>query len=200
MKPPEICQRLAHDNRTCNNIGGDPANCAPECTMAPCRVDGDHPGTDHLDPRSPHYDGPILANDRDGEAFRVILAALPDTLETRVAVHHLVGALREAQDQRAHAWVDRDRGIREAMRRSQSCEAHGEQIRELGERLHAAHSGEERTNQARLALLGFLLAVDDAVKAYRAGAHAELTLDTLVTALEGSSRKAHAAHTWAWSR
>lgn len=194
------CQRIAHD-RACRNVTGDPAACAPTCQPAPCRAEGDHPGTDHLDPRSPHYSGPILPGYREGEAFRTILAVLPDTLETRVAIHFLVEALRTAEKQAIHARVDRDRGIREAMARSESCEHHGEEIRALGVQLRGINASARHSEAGRVALLGLLFAVDELVRQHKTGRiNPELTVDKLVTALAQSAKKTHAAHDRAWTR
>lgn len=187
------CQRIAHDHG-CTNATGDPARCAPTCKPALCRADGDHPGTDHLDPRSPHYSGPILPGYREGEAFRTILAVLPDTLDTRVAVHHLVEALHTAEQQAVHARVDRDRGIREAMARSESCDVHGQEIKALGEQLHAIDRQRERTERARIALLGFLHAVDELVRAPRS----DLTVAQILAVLAKASKKTSDAHARAY--
>ena len=188
------CQRIKHDHAACSNATGDPAACAPGCRTAPCRADGDHPGGDHLNPRSRHYDGPILPGYREGEAWRTILAVLPDTGETRVAVHHLVEALRTAEDQATHARVDRDRGIRDAMARSESCEHHGQEIKELGVQVHRISAQHHRAERARIALLGFLDAVDELVRAPRA----DLSVKALLTALAGAVKKTYAAHDRAW--
>lgn len=194
------CQRIKHDPAACSNVTGDPAACAPGCAPAPCRDDAGHVGGDHLNPRSEHYDGPILPGYREGEAWRTILAVLPDTPETRVAVHHLVEAHREADQQAVHARVDRDRGIREAMARSLSCEEHGREIEELGRQLGAADQRAERNDRARLALLGFTHAVDELVRAHREGrTDPGLSVAKLVDALAKASKKAHDAHARAWS-
>jgi hypothetical protein len=191
------CQRIKHDHAACSNVTGDPAVCAPGCQPAPCRADGDHPGGDHLNPRSEHYDGPILPGYREGEAWRTILAVLPDTSETRVAVHLLVEALRTAEDQATHARVDRDRGIREAITRSESCEHHGQEIKALGVQLHAADKRHDKAEAARLALLGFLNAVDDVVRGHP-GEQGPGQLLSLLSALAGAVKKTHAAHDRAW--
>lgn len=194
------CQRIAHDHAACSNLGGDPAACAPGCVPAPCRAQGDHPGGDHLNPHSEHYDGPILPGYREGEAWRTILDVLPYTQETRVAVHHLVTAYRQAKDQAARAQVDRDRGIREAMTRSESCEHHGEEIKALTAQLGAADQRAEKTEKARLALLGFTHAVDEMVRAYAQDrTDPGLSVAKLVDALAKASKKAHDAHARAWS-
>jgi hypothetical protein len=191
------CQRIAHDHTACVNVTGDPAACAPGCRPAPCRSKGDHPGGDHLNPRSEHYNGPILPGYREGEAWCVILALLPDTAETRVAVHHLVEAHRQAEKRAVRAGIDRDHGIRDAMERSQSCDHHGEEIKSLTDQVHGISAQLDRTERARIALLGFLHAVDEVVRGHP-GEQGPGQLLSLLSALAGAVKKTRAAHDRAW--
>ena len=129
---------------------------------SPCvQTNGEHPGVVHRDPRHKLYEGPILPGYRDGEAFRAILAVLPDTPETRIAVHHLVEALRTADQKATRAEIARDRGIREAQMRAEGCATHGPQIRELSHLAHWLDAAEDRAERARLVYLSGLLQVED---------------------------------------
>lgn len=103
------------------------------------------------------------------------------------------------RDQATQARVDADNKVREASKRALDCADHGRVIAELEGQVGLFESAERRSNDGRLALLGFLTAVDDFTRAFREGRTRTLSPEEIVTELEKVSRKAHAAHSRAWS-
>jgi len=94
------------------------------------------------------------------DAARRILGVTKDLPPNAHAV--IVEALHDMCDETDRwkdAWsastVDHDHKLIEAMRRSESCAAHGEQIRELKAQAWRAGQEAERMNKARLAMLGW---------------------------------------------
>lgn len=180
----------------------DAGNCnhTMTCTRSACEGRPAHQAGRHLDQRSEFYDGPsgalgvasIYIRDSARKIVRDAPALMPEVMD-------LVTYCEFMRDQVAHASVDRDRGIRDAMARSESCEHHGEEIKALGEQVSAIDASAQKNEKARLALLGFLTAVDDLVEAHRTGRAEGLTVDKMMAALARASKKAHAAHTRAWS-
>jgi hypothetical protein len=156
-----------------------------------------HEAGRHLDQRSEHYDGPDTLLGATSmyvrsSAWKIIRRAPELTPE----VVDLVTYVEFLGDQATHARVDRDRGIREASARALDCDAHGEVISGLETQLYAVGANERRAEAGRLALLGFLHAVDEGLDKMRA----DITVAELVTALKAASKKAHAAHDRAWKR
>lgn len=174
------------------------------CTRAKCveLKRAPHPAGVHLDQRSEFYDGPdgalgvasIYIRDSARRIITEAPAIMPEVMD-------MVAYCDFLRDQVTHVRVDRDRGIRDAMARSASCEHHGEEITALNNQVFAIDASAQRNEEARLALLRFLQAVDDLAEAHRRGhLRPGLTVDDLIRDLEGASKKAHAAHTRAWSR
>lgn len=157
-----------------------------------------HEAGRHLDQRSPFYDGPDTLLGATSiyvrESARTIVRTAP---ELTPEVVDLVTYLEFMRDQVAAAHVDRDRGIREASARALDCDAHGEVIKGLEGQVSAFSDAERRAENGRLALLGFLHAVDEAMDH---GLRPDLTVAELVTAIKAASKKAHAAHDRAWKR
>lgn len=170
------------------------------CTRTACADKPAHEAGRHLDQRSEFYDGPGgalgVASIYIRDSARKIVREAPEFMPE---VMDLVTYCEFMRDQVAHASVDRDRGIREASARALDCEAHGEVIRGLEGQVSAIDASAQKNEKARLALLGFITAVDDLVEAHRTGRAENLTVDKLMAALAGASKKAHAAHTRAWS-
>lgn len=158
-----------------------------------------HQAGAHLDQRSPFYDGPSTTLQATSiyirDSARTIIDQAPDVMPE---VMDLVNYVEFMRRQVAAAHVDRDRGIREAQARSESCEHHGAEIKALGEQVHAFDAARERNEQGRRALLGFLHAVDDFTRKFREGYSGFTSPAQVVSALEASSKKAHAAHDRAW--
>lgn len=178
---------------------GDP-NHRVTCTRTKCAEleRAPHPAGLHLDQRSEFYDGPdtqLAATSMyvRGSAWKIIRDAPGLTPE----VVDLVTYIDFLEDQATHARVDRDRGIREASARALDCGAHGEVIKALETQVHAFDQSAARSEAGRLAVLGFLFAVDQLLDGtLRPG----LTVAQLVTALKDASKKTHAAHDRAWKR
>jgi hypothetical protein len=155
-----------------------------------------HEAGRHLDQRSEHYDGPDTLLGATSmyvrpSAWKIVRQAPELTPE----VVDLVTYLEFMRDQVAAAHVDRDRGIREASKRALDCDAHGEVITGLEGQVAAFDARARKSEAGRLALLGFLHAVDEGLGHLRP----DVTVAELVTALKAASKKAHAAHTRAWS-
>lgn len=158
-----------------------------------------HQAGRHLDQRSEFYDGPSTLLDATSvyvrDSARKIVREAP---ELTPEVVDLVTYLEFMRGQVAAAQVDRDRGIREASARALDCDAHGEVIKGLEDQVTALDASQRRTEAGRLALLGFLHAVDEATKG--SPTLRNITVPELIGALKQASKKTHAAHTRAWSR
>lgn len=169
----------------------------PRCADIPA-----HSGTRHNDPRDELYDGPASLLQvlplAVRESARKIVAEAPALTPEVVDLGNHIQFLR---DQVAHVRVDKDRQVRDAMARSESCEHHGEEIKALGAQVHHFNRQSDKNDAGRVALLGFLHAVDESVRFHREGkTNPDVTVDKIMDALAEMSRKAHAAHTRAWSR
>jgi len=171
------------------------------CQRSTCAEREPHPGGRHLDQRDELYDGP-------GVLFQVLPLTVRDSARKIVReapglmpeVVDLANEIEYVRDQIAHVRVDKDHAVREAMSRSGSCEHHGQEITALGDQLAALDRSAEKTEKARLALLGFLFAVDKLVQAHREGrTDPNLSVTKLVDALAKASKKASDAHARAWS-
>lgn len=103
------------------------------------------------------------------------------------------------REQVASVRVNSDRAVREALKRSEDCAAHGEDIKALERQLAALDADRERTEKARLTLLGLLHAIDDLVIAHKSG-RVTLNLDSLIESLAEATRKTHNAHQRVWTR
>lgn len=170
------------------------------CQRAACEGSPEHPGGRHLDQRDELYSGPGLSVDglplsvRD--SAKKILQEAPALMPELVDLANEVNWLRR---QLAHVSVEKDHAVRDAMRRSESCEHHGEEIKELGKALYAADQRERRTEAARLAMLSFYQSVKDAVDAYQGGrVRTEPTLKAFMGTLGAFVKRAGAAHDRAW--
>jgi hypothetical protein len=171
------------------------------CQRSTCAEREPHPGGRHLDQRDELYDGPgsllqVLPLGVQDSARKIIREA-PELMPEVMDMAHEIEFLR---GQVAAVRVDADRRERAAMLRSADCEHHGREIEELGRRLGAVDRAGEKTEKARLALLGFMHAVDDLVRAYREErTDPSLTVAELVDALAKAGKKAGDAHARAWS-
>jgi hypothetical protein len=160
-----------------------------------------HPAGVHLDQRHEFYDGPdsqlgalsMYVRDSARKIIRDAPALTAEVVDLTTYIDFL-------EDQAAHTRVDRDRGIREAMARSESCEHHGEEIKGLGEQVRAFDKASARSEAGRLAVLGMLFAVDELVRQHKDGELPDLTLNKLIKALADGAKKVHAAHDRAWKR
>ncbi len=171
------------------------------CQRTTCADIPEHLAGRHLDQRDDLYDGPdsllqvlpLAVRDSARRIVREAPALMPEAVDLAKHIEFL-------RQQVAHVQVDADRKVRDAMARSSDCEHHGKEIKELGEQLYHFDKSERRADAGRLALLGFLDAVDQVVDQHAAGKLPDLTVDELVAALAKSAKKAHAAHERAWKR
>jgi hypothetical protein len=167
------------------------------CQRKACATLPPHPGGRHLDQRDELYDGPGISVDtlpgsvRD--SARVILRQAPGVMPELVDMANEINWLR---DQVAHLGVQRDQAVRDAMARSESCEHHGEEIKELRKALSAADRLQLRTEGGRIALLGFLHAVDKLLGG--SPSLRNITVPELIGALKRAAKKTRAAHDRAW--
>jgi hypothetical protein len=171
------------------------------CQRTACAGKDPHPGGRHLDQRDELYDGPgsllqvlpLSVRDSARKIIREAPGLMPEVVDLANEVEFLRGQI-------AHIRVDMDRQVRAAMARSASCEHHGQEIEELGRQLGAVDRAGQKNEKARLALLGFMHAVDDLVQAHREGrTDPGLTVGKLVDALAKASKRASDAHARAWS-
>lgn len=171
------------------------------CQRRACAEREPHPGGRHLDQRDELYDGPgsllqvlpLSVRDSARTIIREAPALMPEVVDLANEIEFLRGQVAAVR-------VDADRRERAAMSRSASCEEHGREIEGLADQLGAADRREEKTEKARLALLGFTHAVDELVRAHREGrADPGLTVAKLVDGLAKAVKKAHDAHARAWS-
>jgi len=157
-----------------------------------------HPAGLHLDQRSEFYDGPgsqlaatsMYVRDSARKIIRDAPALTPEVVD-------LVTYIGFLEDQATHARVDRDRGIREASARALDCDAHGEVIKALEGQVHAFDQSEQRSEAGRLAVLGFLFAVDQLLGGTL---RPDLTVAQLVASLRDAAKKTRAAHDRAWKK
>lgn len=170
------------------------------CKRTACVEIDPHKAGRHLDQRDELYDGPdsllqvlpLAVRDSARRLVREAPALMPEVVDLAEHIEFLRGQV-------AHASVDKDRQVREAMARSESCEHHGQEIRQLSEQVHHFDRSADKHDRGRIALLGGLQAVRDFTDAYRAGkTPADLTVEQVVSALEAHLRKAYAAHERAW--
>lgn len=167
------------------------------CTRAACEDKPAHEAGRHLDQRSEHYDGPDMLLTATSmyvrDSARKIVREAP---EFTPEVVDLVTYIEFLKDQATAARVDRDQGIREASKRTLDCDAHGEVIKDLEGQVAAFDASAHKSEAGRLALLGFLTAVDQLLESPRP----DLTVPEILDWLRGAVKKTHAAHTRAWSR
>lgn len=172
------------------------------CQRTACAELPAHPGGRHLDQRDDLYDGPDTLLAATSMYIRPSARKIiTDAPELTPEVVDLVTYVEFLQDQVAHVQVDKDRQVRRAMAQAGDCEVHGEQIKGLEDQLHAIDKSRQASEAGRLALLGFLHAVDEMIREHGAGKlKADLTVADLVAAIGKGATKAHAAHTRAWSK
>lgn len=169
------------------------------CGRTSCAEIDPHPAGRHLDQRDELYDGPdgalsvasIYVRDSARKIVREVPHLMPEVMD-------LINAIEWVKDQSVRVSVDADRRVREAMARSESCEHHGEEIRQLSTQVHHFDESYRRADAGRVALLGLLHQVDELVRQRAEGKLSDLTADKLVDALAKAAKQAHAAHDRAW--
>ncbi|TDC35706.1 hypothetical protein [Micromonospora sp. KC213] len=158
------------------------------CERTACASEPAHVGGEHIDPRSPRYDGPRVTvtalPEGPRRAARALLAAGAPVAE----VVDLVEEIHRLRNQVAAVQVDADRQVRAASERALSCEAHGEVIRGLEAQVTHFERQAAKNDRGRIALLGLPHALED------------LKADARVTVadLKKAARKVLDAHGRAW--
>lgn len=173
------------------------------CRRDMCADEPAHRGEEHLDPRSPRYDGPDNAvNALDSgprSAARKLLAAgapVPEVADLVNEIHRLgrtVAAVR----------VDMDRQVRAASDRALDCAEHGQIIKAAEESVHHFSQMADRHEDARRALVTVLYTLKDAVSVLRDRARREGGLppaSEIVDSIASYLDKASRAHDAAWRR
>lgn len=172
------------------------------CARGACVGKPVHLADRHLDPRDELYDGPhtdlAALPHLVRDSARRIVAEAPALMPEVVELAREIDRLRQ---QVAAVRVDKDRQVRAAMARAESCKHHGREIQELGRQLHAAGQRADAEEGGRIALLGFFQSVRDLVNRYRSeGPSAIPPMDKMMGALAKAARKTGAAHDRAWKR
>jgi hypothetical protein len=173
------------------------------CKRTAC-ADGDpHLGGAHIDPRNPLYDGPDITVNAlpmtARDACRNLLAAgasVPDVVDLAREIHRL-------RDQVAAVQVDRDRQVRAASARALDCEEHGKDIRQLEEQVDHFDRAADKNDAGRVALLGGLHQLEDAIRALQESARRGDEVPDLKTVLDVFAKaieRTRAAHKRAWSK
>lgn len=173
------------------------------CQRTVCGNEPPHLGGAHIDPRDPLYDGPtttvnaLPAAARD--ACRNLLAAgasVPDVVDLAREIHRL-------RDQVAAVRVDMDRQVRAAGERALDCEEHGKDIRQLEEQLAHADKAARQNDAGRVALLGGLHPIEDAIRGLQEKARRGEKVPDLTAVLDVFAKvieRTYAAHKRAWSK
>lgn len=173
------------------------------CKRTACANGNPHLGGAHIDPRNPLYDGPEITVDAlpmvARDACRRLLAAgasVPDIVDLAEAVHRL-------GDQVAAVRVDMDRQVRAAIAWAADCDEHGKDIRRLEELVALLDEQSKHNNAGRLALLGGLFPIEDAIRALQQNIfHGDPVPDlkTVLGVLSDALVRTYAAHKRAWSK
>lgn len=172
------------------------------CERSACAGLEPHVGGVHLDQRHPLYDGPedlltVLPLAVRDSARRLVREA-PNLMAETVDLAQHIERLR---DQVAAVRVDMDRQVRAALASASNCQAHGKQIDQLNGQADHFHRQGERSDAARVVLLGLLHTVEEMVDAHRAGSfRADVTVADLVGVLERVAKRASAAHDREWRK
>jgi hypothetical protein len=173
------------------------------CRRTVCASGPAHVGGAHIDPRHPLYDGPTTTVNalpmtaRDA-CYNLLHAgaSVPDVVDLAREIHRL-------RDQVAAVRVDMDRQVRAAMRRADDCGEHGKDIRRLEEQVHHFDKAADKNDAGRVALLGGLHQLEDAIRMLRERGGRGEKMPDLATALDVFAKaidRAYAAHKRAWSK
>lgn len=173
------------------------------CKRDMCADEPAHLGGEHIDQRSPRYDGPSITvnalNAKPRKAARLLLAAgapMPEVIDLVQEIHRL-------GQQVAAVMVDKDRSVRAASERALDCADHGHLIKFAEESGHFFAEQAERNEAARVALVGVLHTLKDAVTVLRDRARREEELPPaaeIVVLIAGYLDNASRAHDTAWRR
>lgn len=158
------------------------------CRRDACADGPQHRGGEHLDPRSPLYDGPdhsvSALNSGPRAAARALLAAgapVPEVADLVNEIHRLgrtVAAVR----------VDMDQQVRAASERALDCTEHGKIIMAAEESVHHFYEQAESNDRARIAIVSTLHELIDAIAALKVTAKTGGELPTAEKLIEVISR------------
>lgn len=181
-----------------NEYGPDKRCKRDTCADEPAHVSGEH-----IDPRSPRYDGPSITINALGAterraAFALIAAgaAVPEVIDLVSEIHRLgrqVAAVR----------VDKDRSVLAASERALDCAEHGQIIKAAEESVQHFSQMADRHEDARRALVTVLHTLKEAVSVLRGRAQREGGLppaSEIVESIAVYLDKASRAHDAAWRR
>jgi hypothetical protein len=173
------------------------------CKRDACADEPAHLGGEHIDQRSPRYDGPSITinalNSGPRKAAYALLAAgapMPEVVDLVQEIHRL-------GRQVAAVMVDKDRSVRAASERALDCADHGHLIKFAEESRHHFAEQAESNDRARVALVSVLYALKDAVSVLRDRAQREGELPPaaeIVESIAGYLDKASRSHDSAWRR
>jgi hypothetical protein len=113
------------------------------------------------------------------------------------ALHDIIDETSHWRDSWAYVTVEMDHKVREAMARSELCEVHGEEIKELGKQIDHFLNSYRKADAGRVALIGALFRMEQFTDGY--DLKVALGQDVpdgpaIVAALRKSLTQAHAAH------
>lgn len=124
----------------------------------------------------------------DDDLARTLLEAAQDLLEE----------MDRWKDAHASVTVDRDKRVREVMAEALSCQHHGDMIRGLNEQLADVDASRDRSEKARLVLLGLLFALRRFLTATKNSGVAIPDAKKIIAWLTTAEKQATAAHDRAW--
>jgi hypothetical protein len=150
-------------------------------------------------------EGGVGAKTRDA-ARRILATREPGNAihaELVEALHLMVDETERWRDAWSSEHVDKDRQVRRAMARSTDCEVHGEILRDLEDRLDAAHKSHDNAEAARLVLLGWYQACQtfiDAARLKKGLGEDYPPSASIIDWMMKQLPKVHAAHQRVWTR
>lgn len=111
------------------------------------------------------------------------------------ALHRMVDETDRWKDAWSASTVDHDHKLRQAMRNSESCEHHGEEIKRLSAQLYHFSQSNDRLDAARVALLELLFQLREFIPGYEAmPPERRPGGDAIISQLSRVIKKVSAAH------
>lgn len=126
-----------------------------------------------------------------------------DQADVAQAVAEMLAECEHWKDCWSHEHVDKDHKVRDALAKSADCEHHGAVIKDLETQVARIDADRNRTESARLALLGLLHTLTGFVGEYEVAIKlGDPVKDgpAIVTAIRGAVEKTHRAHQRVWSK
>jgi hypothetical protein len=136
-------------------------------------------------------------------AADVILAKTGDAPDVVEALHDMIDETDRWKSAWAQVTVDKDHAVRDAVKRSESCEHHGGEIKELLAHLDRVGQDRDHAEAGRRALLAGMFKIEEFVGEYELLRKLKQPVpdDTqIVTALRKHLTGTHVAHKRAWSK